>query len=185
MLTEDLSVFTIPLDFSCTILNDNRLITNIYNIRISADPVEDTAENIGIGFQRVKHLAEYHLQNSIFLEKDDKLFKELDSLENNIVCLPCEAYDIYVGSILMAKFQAITEKYFDIQHLTIASLLGDQVQFNIISPYDANLDIEGDHWWNQDNVYTGSKTAITWDELNLTEVPKFRPTVVKGGLSEN
>ena len=185
MSTEDLCVFVLPLDFSCTIINDNSLISNVYYIKLGIDPLEGSGDNIGIGFQRVKHLTEEYLQGSILLEKDFTFIKELDTLENNLVCLPCDTYDIYVGSILLAKFQAITANYFDIQYLSIASLVGDHVQFNIISPYESNLDLEGDHWWNQDNVYTGSKPAVTWDELNLTEVPKFRPTVVKGGLSEH
>lgn len=186
MLTDEvLSVFVLPLDFSCTILNDNRLMPNVYYIKLGVDPLDGPNDNLGIGFQRIKFLTEYYLQGAIFLEKESSLTKELDSLDNNIVHLPCDTYDIYVGSVLMSKFQAITANYFDIQYMSIASLVGDHVQFNIVSPYDANLNLEGDHWWNQDNVYTGSKETITWDELNLTEIPKFKPTVVKGGLSEN
>lgn len=185
MLTDILSVFVLPLDFSCTILNDNQLISNVYYIKLGVDSIEGSTDNIGIGFQRIKYLTEIHLQSAIFLEKESSFFKEFDKLDNNVVCLPSEAYDIYVGSVLMSKFQAITAKYFDIQYLTIASMIGDNLQYNIIDPLDSNLELEGDHWWNQDNVYTGSKKVITWDELNLTEVPKFRPTVVKGGLSEN
>ena len=85
----------------------------------------------------------------------------------------------------MIKFQSITSNYFDIQHMNIESMLGDHIQYNILNPYDTELEFEGDHWWNQDNVYTGSKTALTWDELNLTESPKFTPIVVKGGLSDH
>lgn len=186
MLTDDvLSFFVLPLDFSCTILNDNRLMTNVYYIKLGVNPLEGINDNIGIGFQRIKYLTEFFLQGSIFLEKSSNIAKELDNLDNNLVCLPCDTYDVYVGSVLLAKFQSITANYFDIQYMSIASLVGDHVQFNIISPYDSNLELEGDYWWNQDNVYTGSKETITWDELNLTEIPKFKPTVIKGGLSEN
>lgn len=185
MLTDYSSAIILPLEFDCIILNDNRLYSNVYYIKLGIDPLEDTSANIGIGFQRLKYLAERTLQGSVFLPNAQENTKEFDKFDNNVVCLPCEVYDIYVGSLLMAKFQTISQNYFQIQYLTIASLIGDNVQYNIVDPYDSNLNLDGDHWWNMDNVYTGSKSAITWNELNLSEVPKFKPTVIKGGLSEN
>ncbi len=185
MLTDLISAFVLPLDFGCTILNDNRLLSNVYHVKLGVDLVEEEGNSAGIGFQRIKYLTDYYLQNSIFLDQNTDLFKDLDKLDNNLVCFPCETYDAYIGSILMSKFQSITEKYFEVQYLSIASLIGDYVQYNLLSPYDLDLELDGDHWWNQDNVYTGSKKLITWEELNLTETPKFKPVVVKGGLSEH
>jgi hypothetical protein len=184
MLT-DLTVFVLPLDVSCSVLTDNRLLPNVYSIKIGIDPIEGAVENIGIGFQRIKLLSEYYLQGAIFAEKDHEITKEFDKLDSNVVHLPSEPYDVYVGAALLAKFQTITANYFDIQYLSISSMLGDNIQYNIIDPAESDLELQGDHWWNQDNVYTGSKDIVSWDELNLTEVPKFRPTVIKGGLSEN
>lgn len=185
MLINDPSVFVLPLDFGCTVLNDNQLLANVYRINLGANPIEEQIENLGLGFQKIKYLTEFLLNDSIILEKSSPLLETLDTLDNNLVCLPCEPYDVYVGSILMKKFQAITENYFDIQYLSISSMLGGNVQFNLLSPYDSDLDIDGDHWWNSDSINTGSKSSITWNDLSLTEVPKFRPTVIKGGLSEN
>lgn len=185
MLNDILTMLVLPVEFSCTILNDNLLISNVYYLKVGIDPNMDNLDNVGIGFQRIQHLVDHYLQNSIFINQEHPLAKDLSGLSNNLVCLPCEAYDVYVGSILFAKFEAITEKYFDIQYISVASMVGDHVQYNILSPYDSNLDLEGDYWWNMDNVNTGSKDVITWDELNLTEVPKFKPMVIKGGLSEH
>lgn len=185
MSTELSTVIVLPLDFSCTVLNDNRLLSNIYFIKLGINPIWDDSNNIGFGFQRIKYLADHVLHNSLFVSNKDQLKAQLDLLDTNLVCLPDEIYDVYVGSILMAKFQTVTNKYFEIEYLTIASLLGDQVQYNIMSPYESDLDIDGDHWWNKDNIWTGSKTAGSWEELNLSEGPKFKPVVIKGGLSEN
>jgi hypothetical protein len=185
MLTDTFSTFILPLDFSCIVYNDNRFISNIYEINLGIDPSDNVSDNIGIGFQRIKFFTNNSLQGSLFIPNSCTILKELDNLQNNIIKLPCEAYDIYIGSILMTKFQAISTEYFDIQFLSISSLIGDHVQYNLLSPFDVSLDLSDDGWWNQNNVYTGSKPAITWDELNLTEVPKFKPIVVKGGLSEN
>lgn len=185
MLTDFVPVFVLPLEFHCAVLNDSRLVSNLYQIKLGIDLVEDPNNNIGLSFQRIKYLTENYLQESIFLNEETSLTKNLDSLDNNLVYFPCDPYDVYVGSVLMSKFQSITKSYFDIQYLTISSILGEQIQYNILDPFDSGLPLEGDHWWNQDNVYTGSKTKVTWDELNLTEGPKFRPTLIKGGLSEH
>ncbi len=185
MLTDIASHFVLPVSFDCIIVSDDRLVSNIYNLRLGIDLSEDPTINISLGINRIRYLVETKLQGSIITENNWKNIQTLDSLDNNVVKLPCELYDVFVGSVLMAKIQTITEKYFDILYLTVSSLLGDQIQYNILSPYDCQLELEGDHWWNQDNVYTGSKQSTTWDELNLTEGPKFRPTLIKGGLSEN
>ena len=185
MLINDPSVFVLPLDFGCTVLNDNQLLPNVYRISLGANPIEEQMEYLGLGFQKIKYMTEFLLEDSIILEKTSPLLETLDTLDNNLVCLPCEPYDVFVGSILMKKFQSITENYFDIQYMSISSLLGGNIQFNLLSPYEADLDLDGDHWWYLDTSHTGSKSSITWNDLNLTELPKFRPTVIKGGLSEN
>lgn len=185
MSIEIISVASFPIEFSCLVLNDSRLYPNVYSIRLGIDPIENNTDNIGIGFQRIRYFNENLLENSILLPDKTDLIKNLDKLDNNFVCLPCDIYDIYFGSVLMAKFQSITKNYFEIEYLSISSALGESIEYSIIDPYDMNLDIGIDHWWNQDNVWTGSKKPITWDELNLIEIPKFKPTVIKGGLSEN
>lgn len=185
MLTDLLSEFVLPLEFNSTILNDNTLLPNAYSIKLSMNTLGTSSENAAIGFQRITYFTTYCLQSSLILDQTTDFFKSVDTLDNNLVCLPCESYDIYLGAILLAKFQAITSEYFDIQCLSIASTLGEYIQFNICDVDEIQMDLTGDQWWNQDNMYTGSKTPITWDTLNLTDIPKFKPILVKGGLSEN
>jgi hypothetical protein len=181
----DPTMFVVPAEFSCTIINENLILSNVYYIKLGIDPIESSGEKIGLGFQRIKHLVNNCLQNSIFINHKNTLTTQFENIENNVVHLPCEPYDLYIGAILMAKFIAVTEEYFDIQYLTVASAIGDHVQYSIHSPFDCELEIEGDHWWNSDTVSTGHKDVITWDELNLTPAPQFQPTVVQGGLSGN
>lgn len=185
MLNNLLSVFILPLYFDCCILNSNRIIPNIYTIKLGINPVETASENISIGFERIKYFTNYCLNKSIFVDNIVDIIKTLDSLDNNIVKLPCETFDIFVGAVLMTKFQSITTEYFEIEYLTIESSMGENIQYNIIDPDDTGLDLHGNHWWNQNNVYTGSKISITWEELQLTESPKFKPFLVKGGLNED
>lgn len=185
MSIDTISSFVLPLDFGCIILNNKRLLSNVYSIKLGIDPLPDCSDNAGIGLQRIKYINDNCLHGSIIVEKESTSFQELNNLTNNLVVLPCETYDVYIGSILMAKFQAITYEYFEIHYLSIASMIGDHVQFNLLSPHESTVEIEGNHWWNQNNVHTGSKEIITWEELNLAESPKFKPTVIKGGLSEH
>ena len=184
MLTDVLSVFVVSLDFSCSIINDKVVYPNLYTIKVGIDPLE-SGENIGLGLQRIKYLTHNYLQNSIFVWEEYEHLSNLKEFGNNLILFPAETYDFFIGAVLMVKFQTITSNYFDIQYLTIASMIGDNVQYNIVSPYDSNLQLQGDYWWNQDNVYTGSNTKTTWNELNLTNESKFKPTIIKGGLSEN
>ena len=107
-----------------------------------------------------------------------------NSIDTTVVHLPTDPYDFYVGAILYTKFLKITEKYFHINHLTIDSIVGDRVQYSILHPEEAGLDLEGDHWWNTDSVNTGSGDNTTWEELNISDGPRFEPRIIKGGLSE-
>ena len=185
MSIEHISNFLIPEEFACTIINDKLILSNVYVLQLGIDPIEDAHGDIGIGIQKIKHLIGNYLQNSIFINQNNNLVKHLSEMENNIVYLPCEPYDYYIGSILFSKFVAITEKYFEINYIKVASAVGDQVQYTITSPYDCGLELDGDYWWNIDSVSTGQTNTITWDELNLTHPPKFQPNVVQGGLSGN
>ena len=184
-MSTDQPNFVVPLEFACTIINENLILSNVYGIKLAIDPISFSGQEISLGFQRIRHLADNYLQNSVFVNRENKLAKELSDVENNVVYLPCEPYDLYVGSILLSKFLTVTEKYFEIQYITVASMIGDHVQYTIHSPYDCDLDLDGDHWWNSDTVSTGHKNIITWDEHNLTPSPPFQPTLVQGGLSGN
>ena len=68
--------------------------------------------------------------------------------------------------------------------MTIDSTVGDSVQYGITDPTDCGFDITGEFWWNLDTASTGNKNIVTWDELNLSQAPKFQPTLVQGGLSD-
>lgn len=185
MLNEDISAISWPCDFTCIFVNENTISPNHYNIRLGIDPIPTAKDSIGIGFQKLKYLIEDQLSSSVIVNQSNQLFTNFQNIENNIVALPCEPYDFYVGSLLLAKFIAITEKYFDIVYMTIDSAAGDRIQYTLWDPCDCDLDLEGDHWWNSDSVSTNNTQQITWKDLNLKEGPVFEPVIIKGGLSEN
>lgn len=185
MLNDQESAFVLPVDFCCTIVTNQTLLSNIYSVKLAISPHEDSGDNIGLGFQKIKAIVENSLNNGILISSDNELLPVLSSLENPLVVLPSEPYDFYVGTVLLAKFIRVTEKYFDIDCLGISSVLGHQIQYNVFDTEDCGLDLNGDAWWNTDDMSVDSAKPISWDDVQLTEAQPFTPLVVKGGLSES
>jgi hypothetical protein len=185
MSTDYETTFVWPFDFACTIVNEKLIVPNHYSLKVSIEPVLPIHESIGIAFQKMKLLVANSLSNSIFINQKNTLLDTLKDTDTNIVELPSEPYDYYVGSIIFFKLMALTEKYFDISQITIDSAIGDRVEYTVRDPYSSGLDLDGDYWWNQDNAGTNPRNLITWEDLDLGEKSNFRPFVVKGGLSEH
>lgn len=184
MSTDSDNSFVWPYEFTCTVVTDGVIIPNNYSFKLSIEPILPIDSNVGLGFQKLRHFASDYLDNSVFINGENPLVPALSNLKTNLFLLPCEPYDFYVGSILLSKFLAITEKYFYINHLTIDSAIGDRIQYTVWDPCDSGLDLSGEHWWNQDSVNTNPDSTTTWKDLNFKE-GEFKPMVVKGGLSEN
>jgi hypothetical protein len=179
------SSFVWPYEFNCTIVSDKIIVPNKYKFKISIDPYIPVKDNIGLGFQRLRYFIADQLVNSVVINQDHPLLPALNDTDTNLVVLPTDPYDFYVGSILLNKFLSITEKFFDITQITIDSTIGDHIQYNIWDPYDCGLELTGDYWWNWDDVSTNPASVIAWKDLNLKEVSAFEPVIIKGGLSEN
>lgn len=185
MLNDQLSAFVLPLDFCCSVLSNQTLFSNVYSLKVHISPNEFSDDNIGVGFQKIKAIVDAGLSNGIITSQDNEMAANFASLENSIITLPDEPFDFFVGSVLLAKFITVTERYFDIDCLSIASAAGNQVQYNVYDPYDCGLELDGDHWWNRDDLSTDNTKPVPWDELSLGDPHPFTPLVVKGGLSEN
>jgi hypothetical protein len=174
-----------PGDFSCSLAINGLILPNAYTMSIGIVPLDGVDENIAVGFRKIKFFVEHCLQNSIFIFKDNPLLPALNDIDNNLVIFPTEPYDYFVGAILLNKFMSISEKYFEISVLTIDSIIGDRIQYYIEHPDESGLDLSGENWWNNDTINTGFGNTVSWDELNINDPYKFKPTVVKGGLGEN
>jgi hypothetical protein len=177
--------FLWPTSFVCTLVAEKIILPTTYNISISLLPEYQNNSNINIGFKKLRSFVDIKLQNSIFIFKDNPLLESITGINNNIVVFPCEPYDHFVGCVLFQKCLAITEQYFDIDCITIDSLIGDHVQYTIEHPGESGLELTGDFWWNMDTLDTGSTNNIKWDDLNIEIGLKFEPKIVRGGLSEN
>jgi hypothetical protein len=184
-MSTNIDPFIWPAEFFCTIIDDDLILPNHYNIKFFIEPVTDNVESVGLGFRRLRYLVQNCLQNCVFINLNNSLAELLNQTSSNIVHLPTDPYDLAVGSVLYHKFITVSEKYFNIYQFSIDSALGDRIQYTIRDPLDVNLELDGDYWWNKDNANTGPGTAITWESLDLSEAPKFEPKIIKGGLSAN
>ena len=125
------------------------------------------------------------MNNGLFINQSNPLTELTVNLDTNIILLPCEPYDYFIAAILYNKLSAIAEKYFDIGYLSLDSLIGDRVEYTIMELNSSNLELDGDLWWNQDSIDTGSGDTTSWEDLNFRDRPKFTPKIIQGGLSEN
>jgi hypothetical protein len=185
MLSDQMDSFVWPSEFACTIVTENLILPNIYNVSVGLEPTTSNTDDINLGFKKLKYFINYCLQNSILVHQETDIAKSLVNLNNNLVFLPTDPYDYLIGSILYRKFSTIAEKCFDIVFLGIDSSVGDRVQYTITGNNEIDVDLNGNFWWNEDSVNTGRNNHPSWEELNLKESPKFSPIVIKGGRSEN
>lgn len=184
-MSNDVDPFIWPSEFMCTIIDDDLILPNHYNIKFYIEPVTDRVESVGLGFRRLRYLIQNCFQNCVIINSKNTLSELVTQTSNNVVVLPSEPYDLAVGSVLYNKFITVSEKYFNIYQFSIDSALGDRIQYTIRDPFDVNLELDGDHWWNKDNATTSVNTITTWESLDLSEAPKFEPKIIKGGLSAN
>jgi hypothetical protein len=154
-------------------------------INVNVEPTTMGNGNITTGFKKLRFFVENYLQNSIMVAENNPIVGSLSNIENNLVLLPSDPYDYYLGCVIFSKFLAMTEQYFDIGLITIDSMVGEHIQYCITNPDESGLDLIGDHWWNKDSLDTGQGSDVSWNDLNINERQKFEPRIIKGGKDEN
>lgn len=178
-------LITIPLTFSCTIVNGKLIIPNLYHIQVHLEPVPPINEHAALTFQRINYFVNNCLQDSIIINSDHDLYTHLENYDNNIVILPCDPYDFYLGCILFAKISTIIDNHFSIGQIAIDSSIGDNVVYYINDSSDCGLNLNGDNWWNKNDISTNSKDSHSWENLQLVRSAGFQPKIIQGGLSGN
>lgn len=184
-MSNSLESFIWPVEFSCTIITENIIIPNYYSIKISVIPYETGQFDIATGFKKIRHFVDHYLQNSILINQDNALLPSLTTIETNLVRLPTEPYDYFLGSILYCKFLSIGFPHFDINQLSIDSIIGDRVQYNIRDPLECGLNLKGNYWWNMDTENTNDNDLSAQTTSEFNGFNKFEPRVIQGGLSED
>jgi len=200
--SDNLNFFTWKTGFSTTVVIDNCIYPNTYNIKLGFIPKSDNIKLQNIGFERVKYLFNRLCENSIIFSPSDETQSIWFKMPVNKILLPGSPYDQLVAVCLFRKINSIAGKYFVFDHLSVDSRLGDNVQYTIDNESLENkhleikdwIDGKIDPWWNRNDTATfdqriDTKTiwegAVTWEKLgyedNDTKTKPFNPTVIDGG----
>lgn len=168
-------------NFSCVAIIEKTFVPNIYTITVSMETY-DKKRNISLGYQKLKYFIENTLHNSIFICSENPQLSNIDLMTNNVVIFPETPWDYLVGIVLYNKIEVITEKYFEINYMTIDSSMGDHVKYTIHDELESGFDLTGQTWWNMDTPNTNINNSLSWDKLNLKDSPGFSPKIIPGGL---
>lgn len=173
--------FIWPSNFTSTLVTENTIFPNLYNLSICIEPIE-TKYNINLGIKKIKYFIENSLDNNIFINLSNPILSSLDKIKNTKIIFPNEPYDFTVGSLLFLKFVTISKKYFDINYLTLSSTIGDNIQYTIFNSDTYDSDSFDNYWWKIDSPFAELNNKISWEDLDIRDNNQFSPRIINGGL---
>lgn len=199
---DTLNFFNWSTTFDATVVVDDVVYPNRYNISISFIPKTSEISKQNIGFEKIKYLITRLCENSVIFSPKDKTQAYWFKMPVNKILLPGSPYDQLLGVCLFRKIISIAGNYFHLGHLSVDSKLGDNVKYTVDNESFENKHLEVtdwletniDPWWNRDDTATfdqriDAKTiwtgGSTWEELGydstITKSKSFNPTVIDGG----
>jgi len=200
---ESINFFTWETTFDATVVLDDCVFPNKYNINIAFLPKTEEIELQNIGFDRVKFLLENLCENSVVFNPKDSTATMWYKMPINKILLPGVPYDQLMATALYRKITSISGNYFHFGFISIDSKLGDNVKYVIDDDSFEHKHLDVDNWvsknvpapwWTREDTATfdqsfGGKEfwtgAESWKELGFdetnTKTKKFNPTIVDGG----
>lgn len=200
-----INLFTWNTTFDATVVVDDCIYPNRYNITFGFLPKVKSIKEQNVGFERVKYLFHTLCENSIVYSPKDKTMPYWAKMPVNKITLPGSPYDQLLGTVLFQKIDSIAGNYFYLGYLTVDSKLGDSIKYTIdkktIETVTYDIDFwkqdRIDPWWTRDDTATfdqriDSKSfwtgAVSWKDLGYDSTPikkqSFNPTVIDGGREE-
>jgi len=197
-----LNFFSWNTNFDATVLIDDVIYPNNYQVSISFIPKSNNIKTQNIGFERIKYLLNRLCENAVIFNPKDKTQKIWFTMPVNKILLPGSPYDQLLGVCLYRKIQSIAGEFFHFGHLSVDSKLGDRVKYTVDNDSFENkhlnvtewVDSNIDPWWNRNDTATFDQRidantiwngATTWKDLGYdtdnTKAKSFKPTVIDGG----
>jgi hypothetical protein len=126
---------------------DPTLCINEYSMDITMTTRSTNQQDLNTAVDRIKVFVYDILANAVFIDRQHtNAIENLRSLKCHIAALPSEPMDHVLGLVLLSKLNSIMAGRIEINQLSIASSLGDNV-FYISRPGD-QLDVDyGTGWW--------------------------------------
>ena len=198
----DVTFFNWETTFDATVLIDDCIYPNTYNVNLSFLPKSTDIQLQNNSFDRLKYLFGNLCENSLIINPETKLQAVFFQMPINKVLLPGKPYDQLFWYVLYHKMIAISGKYLHIGHLTVDSKLGDNVQYSVDEKTINNITLPDENWispvitqpwWDRNDTATfdqvlGEKEFWTgpksWRDLGYgSDAPKksFNPTILDGG----
>ena len=150
---------------------DKMLAINHFDVSVGFhNTVENPVLN-DIAFEQIELFFNTLMSNAILISKEDYDNDALKDLENNIFMVPGKANDQTVGSQILLKLINIVGENLEIDHITISSVLGKDIEYtiDIESPELSVLLPTREEWWNDENVkfqpWWLRDDAATYDQL--------------------
>ena len=167
-------------NFPAVIVNGNKIYPNIFNYKLTLITNSDDEVIQNIAFDRVKFLLAEVFNNSIILNKSNPHYKFFQTLmSSKIVALPHEPYDQIIGLALFSKINAIMDNQIVLVELSISSLAGGDLWYNIDSEDDLEIFKDDSSikskkpWWLREDIQTSDDSGfaneqISWADLTLS-----------------
>ena len=199
---EDVTFFNWSTEFDATVLIDDCVYPNRYNISLSFLPKSTDVKLQNNSFDRLKYLFGTLCENSVIINPQSNLQSVFFRMPINKILIPGNPYDQLLCYVLYHKMIAISGKYLHIGHLSVDSKLGDSVQYSVDDKTVNNIKLPKEDWispiipqpwWNRNDTATfdqvlGEKEfwggTSTWRDLGYgSDAPKkkFNPTILDGG----
>jgi hypothetical protein len=161
---------TIKRDFTfqAGVYYEDTFIMNIYNLDLTMTVETDSIREQNIAMDRIKYFLHDCVENSVFVDSNEKKVIEKYVTAGLKVCtLPEEPYDQIVTIALLSKINAIAEGRLIISDIVLSSELSDGVKFvydyeSVLhtSPFDQGWWIESNFCMNDINKTQNKKDKI-------------------------
>ena len=145
---------TIKRDFTfqAGVYYEDTFIMNIYNLDLTMTVETDSIREQNIAMDRIKYFLHDCVENSVFVDSNEKKVIEKYVTAGLKVCtLPEEPYDQIVTIALLSKINAIAEGRLIISDIVLSSELSDGVKF--VYDYESVLHASpfDQGWWMESN----------------------------------
>ena len=175
--------------FTNSILINNKLWPNDYDIRITFTPETNDMQMQNFVYDKYKCIFNKFLQNSIFIENNQEVFDKMDVFKNDVVDFVSAPYDQMAGVNIMRKLNSVGGDNLRVISCEIESWQGENLRYTITedSPEweildDLQKEIKNP-WWLSDQPVMSSflEKQLTWEEIGFTIKDESRLKVIQGG----
>lgn len=165
--------------FECAIHFEDKFMINFYELTLFMEVVTDNQYEQNIAIERVNYYLSSIIDNSIFVNQEEK--KAIENYEKagiKVITLPEDPYDQIIGLLLMLKLNAIMENKLVVNEIMFQSKLTAGIKFHTF--IEETEDYLGKYWWTdsspsyKDQSKTKKEKVVklfdtdTWASLGLT-----------------